>query len=146
VNDRPDIDETLMAIAALWAQRGTCSRAAVGVVVALEGRIITTGYNGAPSGMPHCVHPTDAMISGSSEVGCTSAVHAEANALAFAAKNGTPTNGATLYTTLTPCVPCAQLIINAGIVRVVAHTPYRVMDGWNLLYDAGLVLDLWELT
>jgi dCMP deaminase len=139
VTDRPGIDETLMAIAALWAQRGTCNRAAVGVVVTINDRIITTGYNGAPAGMPHCDHD-EAFVPP-----CTNAVHAEANALAFAAKHGTPTDGATLYTTLTPCVPCAQLIINAGIVRVVAHTPYRVMDGWNLLYDAGIELDLWEL-
>lgn len=139
MSDRPGIDETLMGMAALWAQRGTCSRAAVGVVVALEGRIITTGYNGAPAGMPHCDHDETFVPP------CTNAVHAEANALAFAARNGTATAGATLYTTLTPCVPCAQLIINAGIVRVVAHTPYRIMDGWNLLYDAGIELDLWEL-
>lgn len=139
MSDRPDIDETLMAIAALWAQRGTCNRAAVGAVVTLNGRIITTGYNGAPAGMPHCDHDETFVPP------CTNAVHAEANALAFAAKHGTPTDGATLYTTLTPCVPCAQLIINAGIKRVVAHSPYRVMDGWNLLYDAGIELDLWEL-
>lgn len=144
MTERPDIDETLMGIAVLWSQRGTCSRAAVGVVVALEGRIITTGYNGAPAGMPHCDHAED-FVSGANQVGCTNAVHAEANALAFAARNGTATNGATLYTTLTPCVPCAQLIINAGIKRVVAHTPYRVMDGWDLLLRAGIKLDLWEL-
>jgi len=134
-----------MGMAALWSQRSTCSRAAVGVVVALDGRVITTGYNGAPAGMSHCIHSVDDVVSGSSSIGCAIAVHAEANAIAFAAKHGTPTNGATLYTTLTPCVPCAQLIINAGIVRVVAHTPYRVMDGWDLLYDAGIELDLWEL-
>lgn len=139
MTDRPDIDETLMAMATLWSQRGTCSRAAVGVVVALEGRIITTGYNGAPAGMPHCDHDETFVPP------CTNAVHAEANALAFAARFGLKTNGATLYTTLTPCVPCAQLIVNAGIQRVVAHTPYRIMDGWNLLYDAGIELDLWEL-
>jgi dCMP deaminase len=123
------------------AQRGTCGRAAVGVVITVGGRIITTGYNGAPSGMSHCPD-TDEHQTGPS---CQHAVHAEANAIAFAARHGTPTDGATLYTTLTPCVPCAQLIINAGIVRVVAHTPYRVMDGWDLLYDAGIELDLWEL-
>jgi dCMP deaminase len=139
VNDRPDIDETLMSMAALWSQRGTCNRAAVGVVVALEGRIISTGYNGAPAGMPHCDHDESFVPP------CTNAVHAEANAVAFAAKNGTAVDGATLYTTLTPCVACAQLIINAGIVRVVAHTPYRDLAGWTLLQDAGIELDLWEL-
>lgn len=139
MTDRPDLDETLMGIAALWSQRGTCSRAAVGVVVTIGGRIITTGYNGAPAGMPHCAHDETFVPP------CTNAVHAEANAIAFAAKNGTAIDGATLYTTVTPCVPCAQLIINAGIARVVAHSPYRVMDGWNLLFDAGIELDLWEL-
>lgn len=122
-----------MAHAALVAERGTCNRAKVGVVIARDGRILSTGYNGAPSGMPHCHHSLNSDP-------CTTAVHAEANAIAFAARHGVALEGAELHTTLTPCQPCAQLIINAGIVRVISFQPYRDQSGLKLLRAAGLKL------
>lgn len=151
---RPTRDETLMRQAQIVAERSTCDRAHVGVVIAHNGRVVSQGYNGAPAGMPHCDHtcpctkgfewsqldgdPTILHTFGCPMKPCTLAVHGEANAIAFAARYGVATDGAVLFTTLAPCPTCAQLIINAGIVRVVFAKPYRFDLGINLLMDAGL--------
>src|SRR5687767_4618485 len=110
------MDQVLMNVAREMARRGTCSRQRVGAVVARDGRILTSGYNGSPRGMLHCVHPPGetSHVRGVDAPTCTLAVHAEANAVAFAARHGIALDGATLYTTLSPCVPCAQLVVNAG--------------------------------
>lgn len=145
-----------METAAVFAQRSTCSRASVGVVIARDGRILVTGYNGAPAGMDHCSHDCDCEgkpLSGAlkyqaawhdprcmSLQPCRIAVHAEANAIAYAAKHGVSLDGAELHTTLCPCLPCAQLIVNAGIWRVVAAQPYRDQSGLDLLKKAGIAL------
>lgn len=133
--DRPSLDVTMLRIARALAVRSTCSRANVGAVIVREGRIISTGYNGAPSKLPHCDHTDDLPFNG-----CRVAVHAEANAIAFAARHGVSTNDAILYTTLTPCLPCAQLIINAGITSVVAGELYRDLEGWELLSKVNVEL------
>jgi dCMP deaminase len=135
---RPSIDETLMSTAILMSQHGTCSRARVGAVIALDGRIISTGYNGAPAGMLHCAHADDFIPP------CVDAVHAEVNAIAFAAKHGLATRGATLYTTHSPCNSCAQLIINAGLVRVVAQQLYRDRRGYDLIGRSTVKLECWR--
>ena len=70
--------------------------------------------------------------------GCKNATHAEANAIAAAAKQGISTEGATCYTTVSPCATCARLLIAAGITRVVAAEAYRDLSGWDLLIDAGI--------
>lgn len=149
---RPAIGRTLMDSALLWADRSTCSRNYVGTVIALEGRIIGTGYNGAPAGMPHCRHrcncpPTVPQASFQGHAGncsamkpCKESVHAEANAIAFCAKHGLATGGADLYTTLGPCYVCAQLIVNSGIKRVIYRQKYRDKSGLELLDRAGVVL------
>lgn len=158
---RPSQDETLMAVAATISERSTCHRyvpeSHVGAVIAHDGRIISTGYNGAPAGMPHCQHPpasgivsTDTVLPDLSSIfrplarGCAIAIHAEANAIAYAARNGTPIGGATLYITLSPCQPCAQLIIAAGLVRVVYGRPYRDRSGLKLLDSAGVTLETFK--
>lgn len=127
-------DEMLMRMAIAAALRSTCSRAHVGVVIAREGRVLSTGYNGAPAGMDHCNHTHDL------ESGCQVAVHAEANAIAYAARYGMKIGGSELFTTLSPCVSCSQLIVNAGIERVVYLNPYRVPSGLELLEGAGVLL------
>jgi len=132
---RPTLDAVLLETAYVMSLRSTCSRAHVGVVVALDGRICATGYNGAPRGLPHCDHdaaPDDA--------GCRTAAHAEANAVAFAARHGVALDGATLYTTLSPCASCAMLIVNAGITRVIFAVGYRNADGVGLLESADVVV------
>ncbi|WP_455363559.1 deoxycytidylate deaminase [[Eubacterium] cellulosolvens] len=126
-------DEVLVKHAALVAERSTCLRSQVGAVIAREGRIISTGYNGTPSGMPHCT-PTDC----GPDHPCTKTVHAEANAIAFAARYGIKVEGSTLYTQISPCNDCAKLIINSGIRRVVFQDYYRDGQPLVLLADAGV--------
>lgn len=128
-------DITLMAVAAIYSTRGTCQRLQVGAVASRDGRVLTTGYNGAPSGLEHCNH------GGIDEpAGCVLAVHAEANAIAFAAKYGVALQGADLHVTHMPCLKCAQLIVNAGMTRVVYSQAYRDTSGIALLIDAGVIV------
>src|SRR5688572_13235316 len=142
MNGRPSRDEVLLAIAALIAKRGTCSRAMVGCVIARDGRILVSGYNGAPAGMPHCGDdPRHEKREDYSEM-CRDSGHAEGNAIAYAARHGISLEGGTLYTTHTPCLYCAQLIINAGITRVLALGWYRDDSGHRLLKEAGVEIAL----
>lgn len=142
VDPRPSMDHVLLEMAEAMSRRGTCGRARVGVVVALDGRVCSTGYNGAPAGIGHCRHPVDERSADrpADAPACATAVHAEANAVSFAARHGVALAGATLYTTLSPCVPCAQLVINAGITRVVYAVGYRSTDGLRLLEEANLLV------
>lgn len=119
-------EHMLMEMAWAVSGRSTCSRLGVGAVIARDGRVISSGYNGNIVGMNHCYHVLDEQ--------CTTAVHAEANAILFAARYGTATEGAELYTTHEPCHECAKLIINAGISHVVYMTPYRKHEGLELLF------------
>lgn len=131
--DRPSRDEKCLEHARVEARQSTCLRRQVGSVIALDGRIISTGYGGAPSKLPHCTPETC-----NDQAPCTNTSHAEANAIAFAARHGLATEGATLYTTLSPCKTCADLIINAGITRVIYETPYRLTEGLERLTQAGI--------
>lgn len=138
---RPSLDTVLLDVAHVIARRGTCSRLHVGAVVAVDGRICATGYNGAPHGLSHCDHPPDESEPRAADAAtCTTSVHAEANAVAFAARHGVSIEGATLYGTHTPCVHCAMLLVNAGVVRVVCATRYRSDAGLRVLQDAGIGL------
>ena len=130
-------DEMLISVAHQVALRGTCSRLKVGAVLARSGRILSTGYNGAPSGMPHCEHP----IREDSSSGCTISVHAETNAVAWAARCGVEVAGAELFCTDAPCLECAKVVINAGIIRVVFERPYRLTAGEDLLRAANVPVD-----
>jgi dCMP deaminase len=155
---RPNLDQSLMAIATVWEQRSTCGRNHVGAVIVKGGRHIGSGYNGAPAGMPHCEHITQnyifqpgqltdhpalgyALGSPNRNKGCIISVHAEANAIAYCARDGISIEGATIYTTLSPCYTCCQLIIAGGIVRVVYTREYRDVDGLGLLRAAGIIVD-----
>lgn len=142
MSGRPSRDEVLLAVASLMAKRGTCSRASVGAVVAKDGRILATGYNGAPSGMPHCGEDPRHEKREDYEGMCRDSGHAEGNAIAYAARHGISLERATLYTTHTPCLYCAQLIINAGIIRVLALAWYRDASGHDLLKRAGVEISL----
>ena len=128
--DRPSRHEVMMDIAYDVSQRGTCNRAKVGAVIARDARVVSTGYNGAPSGVPHC--PPD------EPAGCTHAIHAEANAIVYAARTGVSTEGCILYSTTSPCVECAKIIVNAGIKEVWFDVHYRLSDGINYLRGAGV--------
>jgi dCMP deaminase len=151
MSERIDRDTMLMKMAGVASERGTCSRLQVGAVVSKNGRIIATGYNGAPAGLPHCNHDRYARIEyrGDSEYyprlempatesGCQIAEHAERNAIAFAARYGLALEGGDMHVTHAPCAACARSVINAGIKRVFYRTPYRLTDGVELLRAAGL--------
>src|SRR4051812_14091830 len=118
--ERPSREEVLLDVALTIARRGTCERAQVGAVIARDGRILATGYNGPPSGLPHCDEGCSPMDR-AAENGCSRAVHAEANAIAYAARHGIATDGADLVCSHLPCLKCAELIINAGILRLFYH-------------------------
>ena len=134
LDTRPTREETLMEMARAAAKRSTCSRRNVGAVIARDFRPISTGYNGAPSGMPHCNHRLDELAL----AGCQVVVHAEANAVAFAARYGVSTQGASLFVTLSPCETCAKLVINAGLKEVFYAETYRDQTGLDLLANAGV--------
>lgn len=119
---RPTKSEYLLAVAALVAQRGTCSRRRVGCVIATaDGRIIATGYNGSAPGAPHCDESGHLLVGGR----CVRTIHAEANALASAARLGIPTAGTQVWVTCRPCPACLALLNSAGVTRVVYMEPYH---------------------
>lgn len=135
-------DQVFLRVAELIGELGTCSRGQVGAVIVRDGRAISWGFNGAPAGMPHCDevnhgHPPDVDTT-RPENFCRIATHAEANALAYAAKQGISTDGATIYCECAPCYTCARLLIAAGIKRVVYSRPYRDMMGVVLMTEAGV--------
>lgn len=125
MTDRPDWDVYYMQLAFSAATRASCPRRSTGAVIVQRGRVIATGYNGAPSGADHCPtddkagHP-DCMENGH----CVRAVHAETNAILACASGGASTEGATLYCTTFPCTACMGTVINAGIVEIVYAQAY----------------------
>jgi dCMP deaminase len=104
-------------------------------------RIIATGYNGPPEGAHHC---EDNHCDLSKP--CTHAVHAEANLIAFCAKHGIATLGGTLFVTTSPCIKCAELIVQSGISQVIFDSEYRDEAGVNMLYNAGVLLYKYDPT
>jgi dCMP deaminase len=140
MRDIRERDSMLMDVARRFAMRSTCSRLNVGAVASREGRILSTGYNGAPSGMEHCHHEVVEGMFDEVHPGCKNAVHAEANAVAFAAKHGVPLLGAELHTTHSPCMTCAFLLINAGFSAVIYEKAYRDTEPLSVLKQAGVVV------
>jgi dCMP deaminase len=128
-------DQMLMEMAITASKRSTCNRKHVGAIIAIDGRPVSVGYAGAPSGLPHCLD--HGCIPGP-DGGCIRTQHAEANAIAFAARKGISTEKATLYTTVSPCLACAKLIINAGISEVWFLELYRKQEGLQLLDLLGI--------
>jgi len=131
-----------MEIARVVAKRSTCIRRQIGAVIVKDRQILTTGYNGAPSGLSHCIDGTclrDEMgiISGTRTELCR-ALHSEMNAIIQAAQCGVSTNGATLYCTHQPCSVCARMLINAGIVRVVYVGDYPDRFSLSMLKEANI--------
>ncbi|MBN1442779.1 MAG: cytidine/deoxycytidylate deaminase family protein [Planctomycetes bacterium] len=114
-------DEYFMRIAFQVAGRSTCSRKRVGAVIVRDRNILSTGYNGSISGMPHCDEAGHMMENGH----CVATIHAEANAIIQAAKNGVMIAGASIYTTASPCWNCYKLIVNSGMKRIFFGEFYR---------------------
>ena len=120
-DQRASWDEYFMNIAQVVASRSTCPRKYVGSVIVREKTILSTGYNGSIRGMPHCSDVGHMMENDH----CVATIHAEANAIIQAAKNGVMIDGATIYVTASPCWNCFKQIANAGIRRIVYGEFYR---------------------
>jgi dCMP deaminase len=133
---RPSWDEYFMGITFEVARRSTCNRARVGAIVVRDKRILTTGYNGSPAGLPHCTEAGCLMVNGH----CVRTLHAEQNAIIQAALHGVSTDGATVYVTHQPCLVCAKMIINAGIARVVYGGDYPDDLARRFLEEAGVAM------
>jgi len=140
--DRPSWENYFMGITTLVAKRSTCLRRSVGAVIVKDKRILTTGYNGAPSGIRHCL-----------EVGCLReqlnvasgerhelcrGIHAEQNAIIQAAFHGVSIKDATLFCTNLPCSICAKMIINAGIKKVYYLSGYADTLSKDMLQEASV--------
>ncbi|NLG51888.1 MAG: cytidine deaminase [Chloroflexi bacterium] len=145
---RPSWDQYFMEIARQVATRSTCLRRHVGAVIVQDKRILCTGYNGAPRGMEHCdvagcLREELHIPSGQRQEICRG-LHAEQNAIIQAALHGVSTEGATLYVTFQPCITCAKMSINAGIVRIVCASTYPDELSRKMLDEAGVLLEVWE--
>lgn len=140
---RPGWDRYFMDIAHVVKRRGNCLRRKVAAVVVKDRRIISTGYNGTPRGVRNCCDGGCARCasgapSGSALGECVCS-HAEENSITQAAYHGIALKGATIYVTLSPCLTCAKMIINAGIVEVVYDEEYQFGDQTRaLLKEAGV--------
>lgn len=134
-------DSTFMEMAETVAKRSTCIRVQVGCVIVKDRRVISMGYNGAPSGLIHCnTYFADKSQSTHREFSSKWEVHAEANAIGWAARYGISTEGTTLYTTISPCLSCAKLIIAAGIKNVIYKYEYdRVEDDGRVLLEIAQI-------
>ncbi len=145
---RPSWEEYFMDITHMVKSRSTCLRRHIGAVIVKDKNILTTGYNGSPSGTRHCL-----------EVGCLReqmnvpsgerhelcrALHAEQNAIIQAAKHGINIDGADLYCTNLPCLICSKMIINAGIRRIYYEGDYPDALSRTMLAEAGVELIQWH--
>lgn len=140
IDNRPSWDTYFLAMAQLAATRATCPRASVGCVLVRDKHVLTTGYNGACAGLDSCLDVGCMVVDGH----CLRSVHAEANAIIQAALHGVTTAGCTAYVTHMPCVHCAKMLINAGVVRVVYSDEYP-SAGVEFFKDAGVKLERIEL-
>lgn len=124
--------KTYMAIAELWSQNSKCARSKVGCIIVKDNTIISDGYNGTPSGFCNdCEDHTGASHA--------YVLHAEANALAKLLRSGHSSEGAELFTTLSPCLECAKLIYQAGISHVYYKEPYRSQEGIKFLKQTSIL-------
>ena len=118
-------------MARVWATNSYCKRRQVGALIVKDRMIISDGYNGTPSGFENECEDENNRSK-------PYVLHAEANAITKVAKSNNSSEGATLYITASPCMDCAKLIIQAGIIRVVYADEYRIIDGIELLEKASI--------
>ncbi len=145
-HQRPGWDEYFLQVMDTVAQRANCDRGRAASVIVKDKRIISTGYVGAPAGLPTCDEVGHLIKVAYDERGgkrkhCVRTTHAEANAIAQAAKHGTAVDGSTIYIRMTPCLDCTKLLINAGIKRIVCRKRYHAdHDSMDMLAAAGIEL------
>lgn len=140
--ERPSWDAYFMEIARTVARRSTCLRRQVGAVLVRDRRILATGYNGAPAGLPHCettgcLREKLGVPAGERHELCRG-LHAEQNAIIQAALYGVSIAGATAYTTCEPCAVCAKMLVNARIERIYIAATYPDTLAREILAEAGI--------
>jgi dCMP deaminase len=145
MNERLSWDQYFLNITRQVAERSTCTRAKVGAVIVRERSILASGYNGAPSGLPHCTEVGCLVYQsqtpdGELEENCYRTIHAEINAIAQAAKNGVSIRDADIYVTHTPCIHCLKVLINTGIKRIFYDREYKLESVRELLGTADVQL------
>ncbi len=141
-HQRPSWEAYFMDITFLVAKRSTCLRRAVGAIIVKDKRILSTGYNGAPTGIRHCLETGCLreklnIASGENHELCRG-IHAEQNAIIQAAYHGVSIKGASLFCTNLPCSICAKMIINAGISRICYASGYADSMSQEMLKEAGV--------
>jgi dCMP deaminase len=136
MSSRTDWDGYFMEIAKVVSSRATCDRKHVGAVLVRDRIILSTGYNGSIRGLAHCNEAGHMM----EDNHCVATIHAEANSILQAARNGVGIDGATIYTTASPCWPCFKLIANSGIRRIVYGEFYRDDRIFGIAQQLGIEL------
>jgi len=143
---RPDVDEYFLKIASVVAERSTCRRHHVGAVAVRDKHILSTGYNGAASGLKDCLElgclrDEMGIPSGTRQEVCRG-IHAEQNVIIQASLHGVSLEGSTIYCTHTPCVLCAKMLTNAKIKRYVSFGKYNDDSFVELFKEAGIEVDI----
>jgi dCMP deaminase len=147
MSTRPSWDQYFLQIAGIVASRSTCPRAQVGSVIVRNRLILSSGFNGAPMGLPHCIDEGVGcdlqrveVADGIMDTHCRRTVHAEMNAIIQAARNGANISGAHYYSTHSPCRICFMALINANIAQVTYEKPYRLNTIAELVELSGIQL------
>ena len=146
MSNRPSWHQYFMTITRQVAERSTCTRAKVGAVIVRDKNILASGYNGSPAGLPHCIDVgclvyTSQTPSGEVEENCFRTIHAEINAIAQAAKNGSSIRDGDIYITHTPCIHCFKVLINTGIRRIFYEREYKLHTLHELLEYTEVTLE-----
>lgn len=143
---RPDADEYFLKIASVVAERSTCHRHHVGAVAVRDKHILTTGYNGAPSGLKDCLElgclRDELNIPSGERHEICRGIHAEQNVVVQGALHGVSLEGSTIYCTHTPCSLCARILVNAKIKRFISFGKYNDDTFVDMFRDAGIEVDI----
>ena len=137
--NRISFEDLFVKTTKLVAKRSSCVKAQQAALLIKDNRIISFGYNGPPAGTLNCLEEGGEEICGKDSNGsCFLGVHAEQNAIGYAARNGIDTDGCIIYCTMTPCISCAKLVVAAGIKEFYYLTEYRLDDGLRFLEYCGI--------
>lgn len=146
MSERLSWNQYFLMITRQVAERSTCTRAKVGAVIVRDRSILATGYNGAPAGMPHCTDVGCLVYrsqtpDGEVEENCFRTIHAEINAIAQAARNGSAIRDAAAYITHSPCFHCLKTLVNTGIRTVFYEKPYKLHTVAEIVRHADVHLE-----
>ena len=138
--DRPSWDEYFIAIVDAISSRATCDRGKCGCVITKDNRILSTGYVGAPAGIEDCYSAGHLLAEVKDDKGnikqhCIRTIHAEANAIFYAARYGVSLQGGTIYSTMFPCINCAYAISSVGITKVIAKNDYQASEDSKKIFE-----------